>query len=245
VQSGFPAATRSERLESIGIQGSTWDQAGGRALDKGGLWAQGASPADLQAFARAHAALLRHHDLQFDFTATPQLKPPGWLLWLGKALMALAPLLHVVFWVCVVLGAAAVLFFVVRELIALAHRRSPRRKAASPAPEPEWRPTRAKAQVLLDEADRLAAQGRFGEAVHVILFRSIDDIDGRWPNLVKPALTSRDIAMHQALPEAARRTFADIARVVERSFFGGAELGSDDFASCRRAYEAFALPARR
>jgi hypothetical protein len=30
--------------------------------------------------------------------------------------------------------------------------------------------------------------------------------------------------------------------VVERSFFGGARLGADDFAFCRGAYEAFALP---
>jgi len=97
--------------------------------------------------------------------------------------------------------------------------------------------------VLLTELDRLAAEGRYGEAAHLILFRSIEDIDGRWPNLVRPALTSRDIAAHRGLPERARQTFGDIARVVEHAVFGGRALSAEDFARCRRAYETLALPS--
>ena len=33
-----------------------------------------------------------------------------------------------------------------------------------------------------------------------------------------------------------------IGKVVERSLFGGAAVGAQDFADCRQAYEAFALP---
>ena len=78
--------------------------------------------------------------------------------------------------------------------------------------------------------------------MHLLLFRSIEDIDGRWPGLVRPALTSRDIAGLGDLPEAARRTFASIAQVVERSLFAGQTLNAADFADCRQAYQAFALP---
>jgi hypothetical protein len=193
------------------------------------------------ALARAHAALLSQSDLQFDFAVYQPPKPPEWLKWLGQFLQSIAPAFPYIFWGVLIVGGLAILFFILREFAGL---RLPtfRRRARPAAVGPEWRPSEARARTLLEDADRLAAQGRFGEAAHLILFRSIEDIDGRWPNLVRPALTSRDIAAHQTLPESARRTFGDIARVVERSFFRGDELAAADFAFCRRAYETFALP---
>jgi hypothetical protein len=197
----------------------------------------GVSPDDL---ARAHQALLRQGDLQFELAAYQAPNPPDWLKPLAQLLASLAPVFPYIFWGGLILGGLTILFFIRRELAGL---RLPRfRRRAKPVAEPEWRPSEARARTLLEEADRLAAEGRFGEATHLILYRSIEDIDGRWPNLVRPALTSRDIAAHGGLPEPARRTFGDIARVVERNIFGGAELAADDFAFCRGAYENFALP---
>jgi hypothetical protein len=199
----------------------------------------GLSAGDL---ARAHDALLRQGDLQFDLSAyQPPPGPPDWLKPLLNLLGSLAPIFPYIFWGGLIIGGLAILFFVLRELIGLRLPRF-RRRAKPKAPEAEWRPTEARARTLLEEADRLAAEGRYDEATHLILFRSIEDIDGRWPNLVRPALTSRDIAAHRGLPDLARQTFGEIARVVEGSFFGGAALGAADFAFCRGAYEAFALP---
>lgn len=99
----------------------------------------------------------------------------------------------------------------------------------------------AKARTLLEDADKLAAAGQFAEAVHLILFRSIEDIEGKRPDLISPALTSRDIAGLEGVPERVRRTFSDIAAVVERSFFGGRAVGAEEFAACRKAYEGFAF----
>jgi len=191
-------------------------------------------------FARAHDALLRQHDLQFDFTAYQAPKPPDWLKPLLDLLASIAPVFPYIFWGGLILGGLTILFFILREVAGLRLPRFKRRARPAP-PEAEWRPSEARARTLMEEADRLAAEGRFDEAAHLILFRSIEDIDGRWPNLVRPALTSRDIAAHRGLPERARQTFGEIARVVERSFFGGAELGAADFAFCRGVYEAFAL----
>src|SRR3546814_10172873 len=42
------------------------------------------------------------------------------------------------------------------------------------------------ARALLAEADALAAEGRFAEAAHLLLYRSVEDIEGRRPGLVKP-----------------------------------------------------------
>lgn len=191
---------------------------------------------------QAHQALVGQHDLQFDFTAFTPPSPPLWLRPLMDLLQALAPVFKIVFWAGAALGVTTILFFIVRELMGA---RWPwgRRKAKAKISMDDWRPDAARARTLLEDADRLAAEGRYDEAAHLLLFRSIEDIDGRWPGLVRPALTSRDIARLGPLPEAARRTFAAIAQVVERSLFGGQALNAGDFADCRRAYQAFALPA--
>jgi hypothetical protein len=199
-----------------------------------------ADPAAGDALARAHAGLLRQSDLQFDFAAFKPPLPPDWLKPLIELLQALAPVFKWVFWIGLALGVGAILLFVGREL--LATRFPSLRRKPKVLIEPEWRPAVACARTLLEDADRLAAAGRFGEAVRLILFRSIEDIDARWPGQVRPALTSRDIAALEILPGAARGAFSGIAQVVEHSLFGGEPVDSAQFAACRGAYEAFALP---
>ena len=207
-----------------------------------GLAVSGATAnTDADALAHAHTALLRNSDLQFSLPAYQEPKVPDWLQTLGQLIGAAAPIFPYIFYAGLLLGVAAILFFIIRELIGWRFPGFRRRKPVVLA-EPEWSPTPERARVLLADADRLAAEGRFGEAAHLLLFRSIDDIDGRWPNLVRPALTSRDIAAHRGLPERARQTFGDIARIVERAVFGGRALSAEDFAFCRRAYETLALP---
>jgi hypothetical protein len=195
----------------------------------------------------AHARLLHDRALQFDFTRDPNFKPPNepeWLKAIGRFLAALftalQPVLMVVFWVGVGLAVALVIFLIVRELSGVSFQK--RRRARARATPADWRPEAWKARALLEDADRLAAAGDYDQAVHIILYRSIEDIDGRRPRLVRPALTARDIAAHQGVPDAARVAFSLIARVVEASFFGGRPVDREGFAECRRAYEAFAFP---
>ena len=147
-----------------------------------------------------------------------------------------------VFWGGLAVVAALVVWFVARELLAIHWRRRP--KKAKPAATPaDWRPEPQQARVLLEDADRLAAAGHYAEAAHLLLLRTIGDIQGRRPDLVRPALTARDIGSLAALPESARPAFAAIARIVERSLFGGRPVDAAGFELCRRAYADFALPA--
>jgi hypothetical protein len=104
-----------------------------------------------------------------------------------------------------------------------------------------WRPEEEQAVQLLDEADVLAQQGRFDEAARLLLHRSIGDIRAHRPDLVRPALTSRDIAGHPLLPGAPAAAFARIAALVERSLFARRPLGADDWQNCRAAYREFAF----
>jgi len=118
-----------------------------------------------------------------------------------------------------------------------------RRRAPGGQKEPEasLQPEAAPALALLGQADALAADGHYGEAARLILHRSIEDIEARRPALVRPALTSRDIAGLPALPGGPRAAFARIAMLVERSLFARRALGADDWRDCRAAYQEFAF----
>ncbi len=98
------------------------------------------------------------------------------------------------------------------------------------------------ARALLAEADALAAEGRFAEAVHLLLYRSVEDIEGRRPGLVKPAMTSRDLAEAHDLPSVARSAFSRIARAVEISLFGGRSIDAGAWEQCRTAYAELTVP---
>jgi hypothetical protein len=199
--------------------------------------ATGAQTAE-QKLAVAHEALLKTRGMQFDFAGMPAPPPPpSWLGPLLEVLKAIAPVLPYIFWGGVILGAALILYFVARELVP--DRWFRRRKAEVAATD--WRPEPEKARALLEDADGLAAAGRFEEAIHLLLFRSIDDLRARRPGAVKPALTSRDIAGLETLPVAPRDAFARLARAVELTFFGGRPAGADEFGAARRDYEAFAF----
>ena len=192
--------------------------------------------------ARAHAHMLADPALQFAVARIAPPKPPGWLKWVGDVLTWIAPAMQWVFWLGLAVAVLTVLVFIAREIIAVRWPRLLKKPKPADLPAPEWRPEPAKAKALLDDADRLAAQGLYAEAAHLLLHRSIDDVEGRRPRAVRPALTARDIARLESLPTAARAPFQMIAEVVERSFFGGRPVDADAFARCRQAYQAFALP---
>jgi hypothetical protein len=200
------------------------------------LAAAAAPPQGLEA---AHRAIRADRSLQWDFAAAPlepERSPPGWL----SLFDALGPLLQLVFWGGLAVMAVLAIWFAAREGERRWRARRPRTARAVPAVQP---PSETRARALMAEADRLAAEGRFAEAVHVLLFRGVDDIRDQRPELFRRALTSREIAALSALPERARAEFGRIAAVVERSFFGGRPVDAGSFAECRRAYEAFAAPA--
>jgi hypothetical protein len=188
--------------------------------------------------AAAHEALRRTPGLQLQFDQLPPPPPPPpWLEPLLRAFMAALPVLKVVFWIALAAAAAMVLWLIVRDLpLAQLFRR--KRRAQAPL---DWRPEADAARALLQDVDRLAAEGRFTEAVHLLLFRSIEDIAAKRPRAVRPALTSRELVETAPLSESGRGAFRLIAEAVERSFFGGRDADAETFARCRREYEAFAL----
>ena len=214
-------------------------------------------------FARAWQAM--RHDSSIQFNLAPAPAPPEvplWLRtighWLGKILEPVGRFLawiasffptaayaQFLLWTVLALGAAILLWAIINRL---QHGewtlRLPRRAAVHQLEaEEEWSPEISGVRSWLEEADALAREGRFSEAVHHLLFRSIEDIANRRPALVRPALTSRELASSQLIPSRARELFTAIARLVERSLFGGAPVNKSDWLTAREAYSGFVLPS--
>lgn len=208
-------------------------------MAQAGSAAPQSKPVDLEA---AHDALLRRGDLQFDFPpseiAAPRGQMPDWLAALGEIF---APLFQILFWGVLALVILGIIYLIVRELGWVDFSRK-RRKSASGAQADLYRPEESVARALLEDADRLAQDGRYAEAAHILLLRSIEDMQRFRPRAVKPAATSRDISRLDVLPEKAREAFMAMARLVETSLFGGRDVDAGAYAECRAAYEAFAFP---
>lgn len=212
-------------------------------------------------FAQAYHALRSDPSVQFNYA--PPLKPPQpphWLHaffhWLGElftpvgralkwvgGLLPDAPYAKILLWTVIAVSAAALLWALYNRVRYGEWRIRLRRSAdwREPEQQPEWAPEEASARSWLEEADALAAEGRFAEAIHHLLFRSIEDIRRRRPALVRPALTSRELAGSDGIPGRARSLFAGIAALVERSLFAGRDVDQGDWQDARSAYSDFAL----
>lgn len=202
---------------------------------------------DIDAVDRAHAAYLEDGDLQLvrpeqDVEAQPPKPPPGWVQGVARFIQALGPVFKVIFYLAVAAIVLGILYFLFGEAIRL--RLGGKGKARERTEDDvleDLRPDAAAARSLLEEADALAQQGRFAEAVHLLLFRSIEDIQVRVEGGVPTSLTAREIAGLGKLPERAKRGLRPIIQVVERSFFGGRAVDSDGWQQARRSYEDFAF----
>jgi hypothetical protein len=214
------------------------------------VFAAGPAPSQ-EALRAAQDRLMRDPSLQFSFDTAPpppaETHLPHWLLAvlraIGQFIAWIGQGLGWVFVAGLAIALLIVLAFIIREFI---NARWPnllkQNRGRSKPALADWRPSEAVARALLEDADKLAADGRYAEAARLLLHRSIEEIEGRRPRLVRPALTSREISGLQDIPDAARTTFAAMAAVVERSFFGGRDVDAAGFAECRRTYEAFAFP---
>src|SRR5262249_14256348 len=68
---------------------------------------------------------------------------------------------------------------------------------------------------VLGKADELAAEGRFVEAMHVLLLQSLAEIRRRLDTQFADSLTSREILRSAKLNEAGRSSLRDIVHRVE------------------------------
>ena len=202
-------------------------------------------------FERIHGELTDDRDLQFDRPEGPATAEDTsqdydggstYVSPFSGSLNALGPLAQVLFWGAIAVIVLGLLGFMVQRLA-----RSGRQGRGSEGPGTVEdrlaadRPAETVANARLAEADRLADECRFAEAVHVLLFRSIEDIETERKAGLARSLTSREITALEELSARAREALRPITALVERGIFGAKPLGADDYASARAAYSDYAF----
>jgi hypothetical protein len=191
-------------------------------------------------------------DIQFSPVTIPEIPPrqPGWFEeFLGDVFRFLAevfaPLGQLIgaswFWLQWVLLALAIAFALVMlvRLYGPGFGKAGATKAGGD--DAEWQPDHTASLALLEDADKLAAEGRFDEATRLLLQRSVGHIAAVRPDWVEPSSTARELAALPALPDGARAAFRVIAERVERSLFALRALERADWEAARAAYAEFAL----
>jgi len=206
--------------------------------DPAGAQGQSASPEDLRQKA---LAVLEDPGYQTALPAAGQTGPeeepegsPGgadegggaWPV-LVPALGVLAPLATLVLYVLIGAAVLLILSWIVLEAVNRRRGREPGPGAkAEPGEEGETAPER---DAVLDDASRLAAEGRYGEAIHVLLLVAIRQLAERSRVTLPPSRTSRELVRLLPLGAESRETFAELVRSVELSLFGGVAAGPEDY----------------
>lgn len=206
-------------------------------------------PVDIDHARRLIGIANARHDIQTSFFSTPKVDPKNYEFlrkffhWLGDLLQPLIDLFKPLgpampYLVYILVGVAILLLLspVVRLFLTTRFERIFRPNLKADAP---WRPSREAVAALLEEIDALAGKGEYDEAVHLLLVRSVADINAYRPDLVRRHFSARDIGAHPLLPESARPTFRQIVAWVEKSYFAGIAVGKAGFDACRAAYVAF------
>lgn len=165
--------------------------------------------------------------------------------WLAEALAdfftAIGPLLKALFIILIAVAILYGLYVMFGEGLTLRGRQKDKEASPDVSIIPDLTPEAAQARTLLEDADALAAQGLFAEAVHLLLFRSIDDIQEKRHGTVVRSLTAREIGALGVLPDRVRNALSPIIRIVERSFFGGRDVDEAGWKEARASYHAFAF----
>ena len=88
----------------------------------------------------------------------------------------------------------------------------------------------------LARARALAAEGRYEEAVHVLLEGGLGYLHALANFSIEPAFTSREVLARAPLTSETRAAFKDLVMTVEVSLFGGFAVDRDDFGRCEASF---------
>ena len=94
--------------------------------------------------------------------------------------------------------------------------------------------------VQFEEIEQLAREGRFGEAVHLILLRCFEVLRQQSSTARDAALTSREVLARATLTAQARASLAFIVSAVEVGHFGGQEINRSVYQQCLDRYRVIA-----
>lgn len=180
------------------------------------------TPADV---ARAARDLPRSLDLQTELPLLEE-QPEGWNLDVTRLFL----------WITVAVGAGVLAYCIYEVWPAFGMARRPRWD--DPAYGDGGGAVQGGDAAARAAADELAAQGRFVEAMHVLLLQGLDEMRTQCDLRFADSLTSREIASRANAPVSAKVALRDIIHWVERAYFGDHPVGRNDYDACRRSFVA-------
>jgi hypothetical protein len=130
-----------------------------------------------------------------------------------------------IFTVLLVVIGVLIVTWIGREIL----RRRRRDARKDPVADPIAAASALEREPAFDDASRLAAEGRYAEAVHALLLAAIRHFAERSRTPVQPSRTSRELVRLLPLGPEAREAFAELVRTVELSLFGGADVEAADY----------------
>jgi len=139
-----------------------------------------------------------------------------------------------VFWVALAIAVALLLYALRDELMNLIR---PTKGSWEPPPPGAGEVTVGSESDTLAAADRLSRDGKFVEAMHVLLLHSLSEIRRQLGVQFADSLTSREILRVARLTGVGRSALRDIVGVVEMTYFGAYPAQAPDYAACRRNFE--------
>jgi hypothetical protein len=95
------------------------------------------------------------------------------------------------------------------------------------------------------EAEDMARAGDFAEAMHILLLRSVSELRRRVSAPIAESMTSREILKSVAISPEERAALSEIVAKVEISYFGAHRPEADEYAVCRRGFDALIELLRR
>lgn len=198
----------------------------------------------------AHERLLRDSSYQTDLPVQKAAEPPepsqtsNWLAeFLHDVFTPLGPVLK---WV-LIFGACAILAYILFNVArALYERRdhlanAMKRKKKTDLSEIDVRPDEQFAADLLTRADALASEGKYGEAIHLLLHSSIRDMQEKVQERIGISLTAREIGRMGSMPDTSRSALQRIIHKVEIFVFGQTDISADAWNDARADYSEFAF----
>ena len=144
-----------------------------------------------------------------------------------------AELIRIVF---IVLAIAVVVLILVWVVQTFSQRMARGSQSAEGEAEVKGEEAGPRRELDVEDATRLAAEGRYGEAIHALLLATIQHFAARARLTIQPSRTSRELARLLPLSGESRAKFNELVMAVERTLFGGEPAGLEDY---QRSLERF------
>lgn len=146
------------------------------------------------------------------------------------------PILEFLAWILVAVGLVLLLYSSYRAITGYLGRHAQTQSLPSTESVPGTGTETALQRNLMDQIERLAGTGAFGEAVHLLLLLCFEELYRNSPPDRDRALTSRELLARMSLPPLAQNGLAFIVSAVEVGHFGGRQISRATYERCLDGY---------